>query len=175
MRTETDRNTREDRFMNSEGSTHSVAPQGYTAVTPWIIGQDTVGLIGYLKQAFDAVELARIGEPGNIGHAEVRIGDAVVMMFDQPDWPPTPAFLRLYVADADETYRRALEAGGTSVTEVVHAPWGDRVCRVVDPFGNLWWIHARVEDVDDSDFARRMADPHWQAQMERLQSSLYRP
>ncbi|TDC09718.1 VOC family protein [Nonomuraea longispora] len=105
-----------------------------------MIGHDTAGLIDWLKAAFDAVELGRVTDAeGRIGHAEVRIGDAVVMMFDaRPDWPDTPAFLRLYVPDADAVHRRAVEAGGTSVTEVTHLFFGDRVGRVRDPFGNLY-------------------------------------
>ena len=72
-------------------------PAGYHAVTPWIISADSDALITYLVAAFDAEELARVpGEAGRIEHAEVRIGDSTVMMFDsRRDWPSTPAFLRL--------------------------------------------------------------------------------
>ncbi|MFD6171160.1 VOC family protein [Streptomyces coeruleorubidus] len=67
-------------------------PSGYHTVTPWIISRDTAGLIDYLKEAFDAEEIARVvGDDGRIGHAEVRIGDSIVMPFDAPPhWPPTP-------------------------------------------------------------------------------------
>jgi PhnB protein len=152
-------------------------PDGYTAVTPWIISRDTAGLIEYVRDAFDAEELARVvGEDGSIGHAEFRIGDAIVMGFDaKPHWPDTPAFLRLYVDDADETFRRAVGAGGTPVTEVTHLFWGDRVGRVRDPFGNLWWIQARVEDVDEAEMNRRMTDPTWIERMAYVQSSLAFP
>ncbi|MEV4111664.1 VOC family protein [Nonomuraea sp. NPDC049695] len=152
-------------------------PEGYTTVTPWIIGQDTAGLIDYLQKAFDAVELARVlDDEGRIGHAEVRIGDAVVMMFDGAShWPPTPAFLRLYVPDADATHRRAVEAGGTSVTEVTHLFWGDRVGRVRDPFGNLWWIQSRVEQVSPEEMEGRMGDPVFTKAMEYVQSADFFP
>lgn len=72
-------------------------PDGYATVTPWIISPDTDGLLDYLHRAFGAEELDRfVTDEGVIGHAETRIGDAVVMAFDaRPDWPPTPAFLRL--------------------------------------------------------------------------------
>jgi uncharacterized glyoxalase superfamily protein PhnB len=65
-------------------------PEGYTTVTPWVISRDTARLIDYVRRAFDAEETARVVlDDGRIGHAEVRIGDAVVMMFDaKPDWPP---------------------------------------------------------------------------------------
>ncbi|MGY1583190.1 VOC family protein [Streptomyces sp. MN13] len=70
-------------------------------------------------------------------HAEVRIGDSVVMMFDaRPEWPSPPGFLRFYVEDADAVHRQAVAAGGTSVTEVIHLFFGDQVGRVRDPLGN---------------------------------------
>ena len=149
-------------------------PEGYTAVTPWIISRNTDRLMAFATAAFDAEEVARVvGEDGSIGHAEFRIGDAMVMAFDsKPDWPDTPAFLRLYVPDADATYRRALAAGATSVTEVTHLFWGDRVGRVRDPLGNLWWIQTRVEDVDEEEMARRMGDPEWLERMNYVQNSL---
>ena len=152
-------------------------PEGYTAVTPWIISRDTAGLLAYVHEAFGAEELARVvGDDGSIGHAEFRIGDAIVMGFDaRPEWPDTPAFLRLYVDDADATFRRAVAAGGTAVTEVTHLFWGDRVGRVRDPFGNLWWIQARIEEVDDAEMMRRMTDPAWLERMAYVQGSLAFP
>lgn len=148
-----------------------VIPDGYGTVTPWIIGPSTAKLIDYVTAAFDAVELARIAdEHGAIGHAEFRIGDSIVMAFDaKPHWPNTPAFLRLYVPDCDVTYRKAVAAGGTSHTEPTTAPFGDRVARVRDPFGNLWWIHTRVEDVSQQEFVRRLSQPEWIAAMDYIQ------
>jgi len=80
------------------------------------ISRDTAGVIDFLKAGFGAMELARVvQEDRSIGHAECRIGDSIVMLFDgQPDWPATPAFLRLYVADSDAVYAQALAAGATS-------------------------------------------------------------
>ena len=142
-------------------------PEGYHTVTSWIISRDTAGLIDYLKAAFDADEIARVvRDDGSIGHAEVRIGDSVVMMFDaKPDWPPTPAFLRLYVDDAEAVQQQAIAAGGTEVTEVTHLFWGDVVGRVRDPFGNLWWIQTRIEEVSLDEMERRMGDPTFTAAM----------
>jgi PhnB protein len=149
-------------------------PDGYHSVTPWVITRDTGRFIEFTSEAFGATELARVvDEDGVIGHAEVRIGDSVVMGFDTPaGWTETPAFLRLYVEDADATYRRALEAGATSVTEVTHLFWGDRVGRVRDPLGNLWWIQARIEEVDEAEMARRMQDPVWLDRMAYVQRSV---
>ena len=144
----------------------SYIPDGYGTVTPFVIVKGAAEFIDYLKRAFGAVELGRVGEDGAIGHAEVRIGDSVVMLFDgKPHWPPTPAFLRLYVEDVDATIRSAIEAGGEIVTEPTDMPWGDRAGRVRDPFGNLWWVMTHVEDVDPEEEARRWSDPVW---LERL-------
>ena len=148
-------------------------PDGYTTITPWLISRDTPRLIDYVTSAFGAVELGRVtAADGRVEHAEVRIGDAVVMMFDAaPDWPPTPGFLRLYVEDADETHRRAVAAGGTSVTEVTHMFFGDRVGRVRDPLGNLWWIQARVEEVSPTEMERRFNDPAFTEAMRYVESA----
>lgn len=139
----------------------SSIPPGYGTVTPWIISADTPGLIEFAKAAFHAEELGRVPRPdGSIGHAEVRIGDSVVMMFDAlAGWPVTPAYLRLYVADADAAYRQTLDAGATAVTEVTSLFFGDRVGRVRDPFGNIWWIQEHVADVDPEEVGRRAQDP----------------
>lgn len=148
--------------------------EGYTTVTPWIISHDTPGLIDYLERAFDAEELARVLNPdGTVGHAEVRIGDAIVMMFDaKPHWPATPAFMRVYVEDADAVHRDAVAAGGTSITEVTHLFFGDRVGRVRDPLGNVWWIQERVEeDLTPEEMQERLSDPHFIAAMEHVQSA----
>ena len=132
-------------------------PEGYHAVTPWIVVQGVAPLIDYLKKAFGAEEIARVAnQDGTIGHAEVRVGDSVVMMFDaKPEWPKTPAFLRLYVEDADAAFKRAVAAGGTPVTEVKQLFFGDRVGRVRDPAGNIWWIQTHVEDVDPKELEKR--------------------
>jgi uncharacterized glyoxalase superfamily protein PhnB len=148
-------------------------PEGYTTVTPWIISRDTARLIDYVTEAFGGAEIARVfNDDGSIGHAEIRIGDSVVMMFDaKPDWPPTPAFLRLYVADADAVHRQAVAAGGTSVTEVTHLFFGDRVGRVRDPLGNVWWIQAHIEDVSPQEMEQRLRDPAFTKAMEYVQSA----
>jgi uncharacterized glyoxalase superfamily protein PhnB len=98
----------------------------------------------------------------------------MVMMFDaRPDWPPTPAFLRLYVEDADAVHRQAVAAGGTSVTEVTHLLFGDRVGRVRDPFGNLYWIQTRIEEVTEEEMLARLSDPEFTKAMEYVQSAQF--
>ena len=148
-------------------------PEGYTTVTPWLISRDTARLIDYVTEAFDATEVSRLtNDDGRIEHAEVRIGDAMVMMFDaRPEWPRTPGFLRLYVDDADDAHRRAVAAGGTSVTEVTHLFFGDRVGRVRDPLGNVWWIQARIEEVSPQEMERRLGDPVFTEAMRYVQEA----
>ncbi len=148
-------------------------PEGYTTVTPWLISRDTARLIDYVTEAFDATEVSRLtNDGGRVEHAEVRIGDAMVMMFDaRPEWPPTPGFLRLYVDDADDVHRRAVAAGGTSVTEVTHLFFGDRVGRVRDPLGNVWWIQTQIEEVSPREMERRLGDPVFTQAMRYVQEA----
>lgn len=150
----------------------NVVPDGYHTVTPWVISRGhTAALIDFVIAVFDATDLGRMGEDGNIGHAEVRIGDSVVMMFDRPDWPDRPAFLRVYVADDAEVLRRAVERGATVVTEPTELFWGDRVSRFRDPFGNLWWIHQRVAEPTEEEIGRRLTDPAFVKAMEYVSSA----
>jgi PhnB protein len=148
-------------------------PSGYTTVTPWIIARDTTQLLDFLTKAFDAEEIARVyNEDGSVGHAEARIGDAVVMGFDaKPEWPDTPAFLRLYVEDCDAVYRQALAGGATSVTEPTTLFFGDRVARVRDPLGNVWWVQEHLEDVDPEEMGRRAQHPEYVEAMRYLQGA----
>jgi uncharacterized glyoxalase superfamily protein PhnB len=153
-----------------------VVPDGYHTVTPWMISPGgTAELIDFVVAVFDATELARMDVGGVIGHAEVRIGDSVVMMFDKPGWPATPAFLRLYVADDAEVLRRAVARGATVVTRPTELFWGDRVSRFRDPFGNLWWIHQRVVEPTEEELDRRLADPAFAKAMEYVQGVEFVP
>ena len=124
--------------------------------------------------AFGAEEIARVpNEDDTIGHAEFRIGDSTVMAFDAREgWPETPSFLRLYVEDGDAVYWRALEAGATSVTEMTELFSGDRVGRVRDPQGNLWWIQTHLEDHDPDEMERRAAHKEYLDAMQQAQESL---
>ncbi|PSK99411.1 putative glyoxalase superfamily protein PhnB [Murinocardiopsis flavida] len=151
-------------------------PTGYHTVTPWMISPNgTAALIEFVVGVFDAEELGRVEAEGVIGHAEVRIGDSVVMMFDNPHWPRTPAFLRLYVADDAEVLRRAVARGAAIVTEPTELFWGDRVSRFRDPFGNLWWIHTRVAEPTEEEMGRRMNEPEFVRAMAYVQSAEFLP
>jgi uncharacterized glyoxalase superfamily protein PhnB len=137
----------------------SYVPEGLHSVTPYLIVQGIPGLIEFLKQAFDATELHHTKRPdGKIGHAEVKIGDSVVMMGESMDgYPPMPAMLYLYVADVDAVYRRAVRAGGTSLEEPADQFYGDRRAGVKDACGNMWYIATHKEDVSDEEIQRRFA------------------
>jgi PhnB protein len=132
-------------------------PDGYHAVTPYLVVDGAATLIDFLKDVFDAQEVMRLPAPeGRMGHAEVRIGDSVVMLGDaHGDHKPMQAMLHVYVPDADAIYRRALVAGATSVQEPANQFYGDRNAGVRDPCGNLWWIATRIEDVPPDELKRR--------------------
>lgn len=150
----------------------NVVPDGHHTVTPWVVSQrDTAALIGFLVAVFDATELNRIEADGVLVHAEVRIGDSVVMLFDQPRWPAAPDFLRVFVADDAEVLRRAVERGAVVVTAPTELFWGDRVSRFRDPFGNLWWVQQRVALLPPEEIHRRYFDPEYIRRMAYIQSA----
>ena len=160
--------------MSDEESSVRV-PSRYSRVDPWVISVDTDAEIRFLESVFGGRETpgSRMAGPdGRIGHVEVEIGDAVVMMFDRdPAWPDTPAHLRVYVADVRETFDRAIAEGARAVTRPTDLAFGERVARVRDPQGHLWWIHERFEDVDPADLPQRFADPAAQQAMAYVQST----
>jgi PhnB protein len=152
-------------------------PEGYYTVTPFVIVKGAAQFIDFMKAAFGATELTRMADDkGTISHAEVRIGDSVVMTFDsKPDWPPTPAFLRLYVPDCEAVYNQAIKSGAASTTKPTLMPWGDRVCRVHDPFGNLWWIMTHVEDVSPEEEEKRYGQKEFIDAMQYVESAEFFP
>jgi len=151
-------------------------PEGACSVMPWIISRNTARLLDFLKQAFGAEELSRIsGADGTIGHAEVKIGNSIVGCFDAREgWPDTPCFLRLFIEDADAVYQQALAAGATSVTEMTDLVWGDRGGRVRDPLGNIWWVQTHVEQVDQEEMAKRVAEQPFLDALQYTRQSLDR-
>lgn len=132
-------------------------PAGYHSITPYLIVEDVNGLIEFLKRAFDAEEMSRhTDSEGAVVHAEVRIGDSVVMTGQaSDDWNPMPSVLHLYVEDTDTVYQRAMQAGATSLREPSDQFYGDRTGGVMDPFDNQWWIATHVEDVSPEELKRR--------------------
>jgi uncharacterized glyoxalase superfamily protein PhnB len=160
----------------TEDRIRGAIPQGYHTVTPWLISRDTARLIAFLEQAFDAREIEgsrMLNASGAIDHVEVSIGDSILMLFDSREsWPDTPSFFRLYLPDADDSFRRAIAAGATPVTEMTELFWGDRIGRVRDPLGNIWWLQTHIRDVSPAEMQVRMADPVMLRAMEYVQATL---
>ena len=136
-------------------------PDGFHTLTPYLIVEGVPKLINFLEKAFDAkVKHCSKRPDGTIMHAEVQIGNSIAMMGEASDqWKALPCALYMYVVDADATYKRALEAGATSLMEPADQFYGDRNGGVKDPVGNLWWIGTHKEDVSPEEIARR-AEAH---------------
>jgi PhnB protein len=134
-------------------------PDRYHTVTPYLTVQGVAWLLDFVQRAFDAQELERMSRPdGTIGHAEVRIGDSVVMMGEaRAGSPPMPSTLYLYVSDTDATFKRTVAAGAAPLMEPADQFCGDRNAAVKDPVGNHWWIATHKEDVSRQEMARRAA------------------
>ncbi len=124
----------------------SAAPEGFHTVTPYLLVADVPALLAFVTAAFDAEEIMRDTRPdGTVAHAQVRIGDSMVMMgAAQDDFPPMPAMLYLYVADVDAGHAQAVAAGGVSIYEPHDESYGDRAAGVRDAQGNLWWLAAPI-------------------------------
>ena len=122
-------------------------PQDYSTVSPYLIVDGASAAIGFLETVFGAVALRRFAdEAGKLRHSEIRIDDSVLMIADSADgWPAVPSHVHIYVSDVDETYRRALQAGATSVQEPVKKDDADKRGGVKDATGTTWWIATKVE------------------------------
>ena len=118
-------------------------PEGYNSVSVYIVAENAQRVIDFVKRTFNATDLRRFDAPGGkIMHAEVRVGDTVVMIAAAGGaYPAFPVWLHVYVPDAQATYKKGLAAGGVSVQEPTRRP-GDPDLRggVKDPCGNTWWI-----------------------------------
>ena len=140
-------------------------PDGYHTVSPYLAVEDAATAIDYYKKAFGATERVRMEAPdGKIGHAELEIGDSIVMLadpFPQASTKPphelggTSAGVFLYVEDVDAVVKRAVDAGASVTMEVADQFWGDRFGTVTDPFGHVWSVATHVEDVPPAEMAER--------------------
>jgi PhnB protein len=134
-------------------------PEGYNTVHPYLIVSDASELVDFLKKVFNAEEKYRMPKPnGRIMHAEVRIGDSIIMLSEHDSGEqPFPAMLHLYIKDPAEAYQRAVDAGATSLREPKEEFYGDLTAGVKDRFGNQWWMAAHVRDVSPEEMEQRMA------------------
>ncbi len=132
-------------------------PDGYPRVIPYLTVADAAAQVDFLKRALGADEMHVMrGPDGSIGHAELRIGDSVVMIGQaRGEWQPVHCMIYLYTEDADATHARALECGATLVAPLADQFYGDRHGAVKDPAGNVWYIATHVEDVPPEEMARR--------------------
>ena len=139
-------------------------PEGYHTVTPYLAIEGATSVLDFVKEAFGAEELYRIDAPGDkIGHAEVKIGDSIVMVADASTGDEAtlmPGMLHLYVDDVDKVYRKAIEAGAASVREPEDQFYGDRTAGVKDSAGNHWYIATHTEDVPPEEMNKRAQE--WQ-------------
>jgi len=143
-------------------------PDGYHAITPYLIISGAAAAIDFYKQAFGATEVLRMPDPSGqkIGHAELKIGDASFMLADEyPDMGHrspaslggTPVSMLVYVENVDQVVAQALAAGATELRPVADQFYGDRVGMVADPFGHVWSIATHVEDVPSDELLLRAA------------------
>ncbi|MCI0570792.1 MAG: VOC family protein [Myxococcaceae bacterium] len=134
-------------------------PEGYPPLSPVTIVDRCGEAIDFYKSVFGAKERMRMPMPGGkIAHAELNFGPAVLMLSDEQEgFPTAKARLSLYVKDCDAVYQKAVAAGAKSKEAPTDQFWGDRSCRVVDPFGNEWTLMTHKEDVSKKEMQRRMA------------------
>src|SRR5262245_42138067 len=145
-------------------------PAGYHSVTPYIIVDGAARAIDFYKKAFGATETLRIPAPGGkIGHAEIKVGDSIIMLADEhPDMGArsprslggSPVSLMVYVQDVDAVAKCATAAGAKEVRPIENKFYGDRMGTFEDPFGHQWHIGSHVEDVPEDELKRRAAAMH---------------
>lgn len=142
-------------------------PEGYEAVTPYLVVKDAARAIDFYTQAFGAIEVMRYEDDGKIGHAELRIGKGIVMLADEyPDRGITApksggssaVSLMMYVKDVDAVVAKAEKAGATVERPITDQFYGDRTGGIVDPFGHRWHIATHLEDVPPEEMAERAAN-----------------
>lgn len=146
----------------------SPVPPGYHTVTPYLLIRGASDAIAFYKEAFGAVEVLRLTSPdGRISHAEIRIGDSHVMIADEhPEMDflgpqsrgGTTVSLMVYVPDADSVFARAIKAGAQELRPLCDQFYGDRSGAVTDPWGHVWSISCRIEDVSPEEIQRRFQE-----------------
>jgi len=139
-------------------------PDGYHSVQPYLMLKNCAEALAFYKKAFGAEEKFRMpNREGGIGHAEMQIGDSIVMMADEAPqmdafspqhFGGSPVSLLIYTENCDETYGRALAAGAESVRAPADQPYGDRMSGVKDPFGYKWWIATHIKDVSPEEMQK---------------------
>ena len=141
-------------------------PKGYEGVTPYLICKNAEAAIDFYKRAFGAEELFSIGSPGMVGHAELKVGNAIFMMADEfPDMGAvspetvggTPVTLMIYIEDVDAFTEKAVAEGLAVLRPVKDQFYGDRSGQFKDPFGHVWSFATHIEDVSPEEMNNRAA------------------
>lgn len=140
-------------------------PEGYHTITPYLAVDNASEAIDFYQRAFGAQENVRMDGPGGaIMHAELKVGDSMIMLsdpFPQASTKPpsqlggTSVSIFAYVEKIDDVYKQAIDAGATSLMEPDDMFWGDRFGSVQDPFGHSWTIATHIEDVEPEEMQRR--------------------
>jgi PhnB protein len=136
-------------------------PDGYHSITPYVICKDAAKTIAFVKAAFGATDVmpAMTLPDGTVKHAELKVGDSIVMFSEGcPDNPAKPCMLYHYVTDVDAVFKKAVQAGGKVVKEPEDQFYGDRSGGVTDPSGNQWWIATHKEDLSMEEINKRAAE-----------------
>jgi PhnB protein len=141
-------------------------PAGHRTVTPYLTIKHAAKALEFYKQAFGATEVYKLMMPdGRLGHAEIRLGDSMIMLSDEfPEYggkaPDTlggsPVSIHLYVEDVDAFFKRALAAGAKPRQPVMDQFWGDRSGQLEDPFEHVWWVATHKEDVAPEEIQKRL-------------------
>jgi PhnB protein len=150
----------------ARGNTPKPIPAGFHSVTPYLNVQGAANAIGFYARAFGATELMRMPGPGGkLMHAEIKVGDSVVMLSDEfiemgggrspQSLGGTTGYLFVYVPDVDAVFRRAVDAGARVEMPLTNMFWGDRFGKVVDPFGHVWALATHQEDVPPAEIGKR--------------------
>ena len=143
-------------------------PPGYHTVTPYLLIKGASDAIAFYVRVFGAEEITRLTAPdGRIGHAEIRIGESTIMIADEhPEMDflgpksrgGTTVSLLIYVDNSDDTFNAALDAGATELRPMCDQFYGDRSGTVTDPWGHVWSIATRLEDISPAELKRRFEE-----------------
>lgn len=143
-------------------------PEGYHSVTPYLLIRGAADAMAFYSRAFGATEVLRlVGPDGRVGHAEIRIGNAIIMLADEhPEMDflspqsrgGTSVTLLIYTDNADELFHRAIAEGATELRPLCDQFYGDRSGTVTDPWGHIWTLATHIEDVTPEEIDRRFRE-----------------